>query len=131
MNERTHGRSTLRRWLEKGDPALDGREPSPDEVAAIRHAILAVPVPRVERGPVGFRLWVAAAAVVVMLVGALILFSQTRGIVSPPRRPVGEQVVSVAGAGSRRARTVQMMTPNGTRIVWTLDPEFSLGGDNR
>ena len=36
---------------------------------------------------------------------------------------------SVTGRSERTARQVQFTTESGTRIVWTLDPEFELKGD--
>ena len=42
------------------------------------------------------------------------------GTPSPP--------VPVAASASRSARTIQFRGPNGTRIIWTLDPDFQMSG---
>ena len=41
----------------------------------------------------------------------------------------GTSPAAVATAATTRTgRTIQFRTPNGTRIIWTLDPDFRISG---
>ncbi len=131
----------LRILLRRGDPAADGRDPTPGEIAAWKQAMLREADGRHWTIPWPNRIAVAASAVLV-----------TIGLIWIPgelKKPAGDQflVTESAPAESRRshpgigsagtaghpaalrhARTIQFRGPNGTRIIWQLDPDFSISG---
>ena len=109
--------------LREADPVRHEPGLSSDARDAMRRAVLAAAdagVPAVPR----WRQPMALAAMTVLAVfGAAVAhrFADTR------REPV-----ALAGGGSAApgsvARQLQFRTPGGTRIIWTIDPSFHLGG---
>ena len=64
-----------------------------------------------------------------LVVGAALALMVASGVVAGLRMPVpvdepGVMMRRAADAGERRQ--VQFATPGGTRIIWTIDPEFRL-----
>jgi hypothetical protein len=111
--------------LKAADPV--SREPglSQSETARMRQAVLHAhgeSEPRVSN-------WLrmsAAGAVAALLVIAGTIFDLE---MTPTQRLPEKQKAGVAGSdevGERRQ--VQFATPGGTRIIWTLNPEFKVGG---
>ena len=113
----------IRSLLTEADPLR--REPGLSDADASR--IRAVVVGSARAAGASHVLWpqaFAVAAVVVLMVIA--------GLVAGRRLPIGEpgsladQSIAPAAAGERRQ--VQFATPGGTRIIWTLDPDFQVKG---
>lgn len=107
----------LREWLQRGDPA-DEEKMTLEETRLMRQRILAT-------APETRRPWfvpLAALAGAVALAGVLLLLRPAPATMeySTAVRP------AVAETSQRAARQVQFTTSSGTRIVWTLDPEFEL-----
>ena len=63
-------------------------------------------------------------------IAAMVVVMIAVGIVAGGRLPPSEESAAAAGAVIEPIdRTqVQFATPGGTRIIWTLDPEFELQG---
>ncbi len=145
----------LRQRLRRGDPAADGSEPRPDEIARMRRAVLNAadaPTRRLTWAPV----LVAAAVLLVAVAGWIlvrglrapepVLTQDTRAVPEqpPPQvattdapelpespEPVDERPETVAALDppsrvSDSARTVRFTTAGGTRIVWVLDPNLDI-----
>jgi len=120
--------SELRRRLRAADS-----EPVPgDEEASLRRLaarIRTLPAPRSETHRFSSRL---ATASVLALAAAVALLSQLasrRPHLADDRQPVPiVPTAPSAGGASGNSRRVQLQfeTPGGTRVVWTLDSEFSL-----
>jgi hypothetical protein len=112
----------ISRQLREADPVP--REPglSNEQKAAMRRAILAA-VPAERTTAVGFwkSLSMAAALTVIVAIGVM---SVHRG----DTVRTGEQMPPPPASGSSGGgRTqVQFSTPGGTRIIWTLDPNFHM-----
>jgi hypothetical protein len=193
-----HGNARLRSLLRRCDPAGDGADPSPAEIAAWRRAILDAARP--SAAPVRLWLWGAAALAAVavlllVLVGPRMLRPEpapaeplrnartaplparpapSQETESPPSdvttagrsladsspdggtvpvaspdpspstvaavvpavtidaqtRPAAPGTLDTAGAAARgtdrSARVIHFTAPGGTRIIWRLDPRFSL-----
>jgi hypothetical protein len=129
----------LRSLLRAGDPAADGSDPSPGEAVRWKRRILnAAPIAAAPRWlPAGL----AAAAAGSILVAFLWLTgpSGDRDI-SPGTASPGPAAGAPTGltggrharngnvdrSAARTSRTIHFHAPNGTRIIWTLDPDFSL-----
>lgn len=110
MKVEKHWRSLLR----EHDPA--GRGIDPRRAVEIRHAAIEV-ARRAERSasPWPWRLAFAALAMVLLAAGA---------VDDGRPAPAGEETVAADPAAERRQ--VQFATPGGTRIIWEINPEFSL-----
>ena len=117
-------RDRLRETLRAGDPARDGREPDQREVARMRARVLSEPVEPV-RAAVPFRALAAAALVcLVVALGWGIWYDATR---QAPAAVQGSPAVAADDTGTVRAsRQIRFSTPGGTRVVWTLTPDFDL-----
>ena len=106
--------------LRDADPV--SREPglSPDTVASLRRKVIVA----AHEAPVRPVLWgrqlaMAACLTVMVLTGVLVarrVPSAVREVPDP---------VAASGANDQRTQ-VRFSTPGGTRIIWTLDPEFQL-----
>ena len=108
----------LREWLQRGDPASDEDKMTLEETSLMRQRILATA--RETRGPRFLPLAALAGAVAL---GAVLLLLRPAPVTmeySTTVRP------AVAETSQRSARQVQFTTDSGTRIVWTLDPDFEL-----
>ena len=111
----------LRRLLEDADPLRVEPALPATEAQAIRRALLAA----ADSAPAVFfprALPVAALVLVMIVAGAL------AGRRLPAREPLRVALAAgdLAGTGGER-RQVQFATPGGTRIIWTIDPNFQLG----
>ena len=110
----------LRTLLQRGDPLAERPQLSPDEALAIRQVVLgAVRSERSAGVPWPGAVPIAAALITVIAAGVAIGFKR------PPADPPRAAAVS-ADSGDRRQ--VQFSIPGGTRIIWTIDPDFELQG---
>ncbi len=110
----------LRTVLEDADPVR--REPpvSMIDARAIRRAMLAEAQPG---RPAFFPGAVPVAALVVLMIAAGALTGRKLSV----REPLQTPVAPGAPVGTGERRQVQFATPGGTRIIWTINPEFQLG----
>ena len=107
----------LRQWLHRGDPACGDTDLTLEETRLMRQRILAT-VRETRRPwfvPLAALAGTAALAAVLLLRPAPITMEPSTTV----RPPVAER-------SEHNARQVQFTTESGTRIVWTLDPEFEL-----
>jgi hypothetical protein len=119
----------LRALLQESDPVRDDPALSTTDAREIRRAMLGA----VETVPSLFfpRTVPVAALVVVMIVAGA---TAGRRLTNPPLVPTanGGQAVrpgarSVSSPGSNiERRQVRFATPGGTRIIWTIDPNFQM-----
>jgi len=157
----------LRKLLNLGDPADDGIESAPEEVAAMRRTILnAIDTSPAARSWLSRPYATAAATVAVALIALTLLLraGPWGAVLQPETRPVTpaepvpaapiesttavvESPEALAAEPSadeptvaaveesqgivpptveREPRTVRFTAPGGTRIIWTLDPDFQL-----
>lgn len=108
--------------LRAGDPAADGTQPTPQEIAELRRAILnAVPPRRSLR-------WLPLAAATGALALAALLITPAGPSRSGSARDsdLREAIVPRADAPSGRRQQLQFATENGTRIIWVLDSDLAL-----
>lgn len=113
----------VRSLLEGADPLRRESGLSAEDAARMRHAIMSLP----QGGQAPRIFWpraVAVTAVVVLMVVVVTVASLRRPANVP--LPVEKAVADPAGASERLQ--LQFATPGGTRIIWTLDPEFKVGG---
>ena len=109
MSHRGEKRNALRDWLRRGDPAADGAEPDPQELARMRRRALDA-----ERGPVGpgwpVLRWAGATALVssVLLVGwHLVREVPPTG----PRIPLGPETTPPASTPTETVTPATLETP--------------------
>jgi hypothetical protein len=108
--------------LTEADPLRTESGLSDADAERMRRVVLSAP----QEIESGYALWpraiAIAAVVVLMIVGGTIV-----GVRMPPSEPAGagESVAIPEEAAERRQ--LQFATPGGTRIIWTLDPDFKLG----
>ena len=110
----------IRSLLEEADPLRHEPELSETDAARMRAVIVSAARQPVRSSPFWSGTFAVAAAV------ALIVVAGTRGERRLPNRVAvseGEAIAQVAGG---KRRQLQFSTPGGTRIIWTLDPEFQL-----
>ena len=112
----------VRSLLERADPLRSENGLSEADAARMRHAILSLP-PGVQSSRMFWPRAAAVAAVVLMMV--VVTVASLRRPANVPL-PVEKAVADPAGVGERLQ--LQFATPGGTRIIWTLDPEFKVGG---
>ena len=116
----------LRELLQESDPVRNGPGLSTAEAREIRRAMLGA----METMPSLFfpRTLPVAALVVVMIVAGA---TAGRRLTAPP----SAQAANGAGGASAdwlnpgdplERRQVQFATPGGTRIIWTIDPNFQM-----
>lgn len=106
--------------LEAADPLRDEPTLAANDARVMRNRMLAA----IDSTPARFfpaALQVAAVVVVMLAVGAV------AGQRLAVREPQSHQASGAAGQplGTER-RQVQFATPGGTRIIWTIDPNFQL-----
>jgi len=108
----------LGRLLREADPVTLEPGLPPDAVADLRRLVIAT----AHAAPVHRVLWrrqLAMAGCLTVMVLA--------GIVAAHRVPPAIREVPVpTGAASAQRTQIHFSTPGGTRIVWTLDPDFQL-----
>ena len=112
----------LRGLLIDADPVAERPELPAEETLAIRRAVVAAAT----APPAARSAWPGAFAVAALglvmaaagLVGALTL---SRGGTTPDS-------AAVVVAQDEERRQFQFATPGGTRVIWTLDPDFELQG---
>ena len=126
--ERKNTDDEIRNFLRRGDPAGDGGTLAPDEVAHLRRKILAaIPTTESPRGwrpsrALGFS--VAGAAAMVSLV--VLLWSPSSPL-RTARHPAGSPTPKLeVRTQERTVQQIHFMTPGGTRVIWTLDPDFDV-----
>lgn len=125
----------LRSALREGDPAADGREPAPDEVARLRARVLDAALDAgSERDhllhphcvPEGGGRWtpaaVAAALLLLMIAGAVVVRFDPGGTAERRLESADEPGGEIDTAGPE-GRQIQFTTPGGTRVVWMLYPD--------
>lgn len=100
----------LRSLFERGDPAGDGQDPRPEEIARLRRRVLSAAESRRRELPDLRSLrWVVAATAAL---GALVLVVRA-----------GDRAAPVdSGPHLATARQVHFQTPGGTRLIWVLRP---------
>jgi hypothetical protein len=119
----------LRRLLEQSDPLRDEPALSTMEAREIRRTMLSA-VQAMSSTFFPRALPVAALVVVMIATGALAgrrlaVDTPVQTAVEPAGAVASPQ--SVAGAASNiERRQVQFATPGGTRIIWTIDPDFQM-----
>lgn len=109
--------------LQAADPLRNEPALSASDVERMRHAVV-----NAEQPPGVVTVWwpraLAAAALVVLLV-----IAGTIGGRDNPRPPLpGDATKVAAPVDPGERRQLQFETPGGTRIIWTIDPEFKLEG---
>jgi hypothetical protein len=116
----------LRSLLQESDPVRTDPALSLTDARDIRRAMLGA----VEAvSPLFFpRTLPVAALVVVMIVAGA---TAGRRLIAPPSvqtTGLGERAVAGAqsGAGNVERRQVRFAAPGGTRIIWTIDPNFQM-----
>jgi hypothetical protein len=111
----------LRAWLRAGDPLRRDAGLLPEQSANLRRRILRE---RSEPALVRPLALAAASAAVVVLTAVLLLYQPRRPSSVPPS--VSKESGSSVSAKRPETRRIQFTTENGTRIFWTLDPDFEL-----
>ena len=110
----------VRETLRDADPLRVEPALSAEEAERMRQTVLdAAVVP-----PTGSRVWqraVALAALVVMLIGAGAIVGRRLAPRVPPATP--DAAAPAPGDPGERLQ-VQFATPGGTRIIWTINPQF-------
>ncbi len=111
----------LRAVLEAADPLRDEPALATTDAREMRRVVLgAVEVP----SPLSFPRALPVAALIVMMIVA----GMAAGRRFTAARPqAGAEAVTSAPADGER-RQVQFATPGGTKIIWTIDPDFQMRG---
>lgn len=112
----------LRTRLAEADPLRHEPALSDAETARMRRVILETPPPAAEIERAFWpRALAVAAALALAIAGGTFIGDGSRPTTPPESTATVQPPVD---AGERRQ--VQFATPGGTRIIWTLDPEFKL-----
>jgi hypothetical protein len=110
----------LNNRLRDADPLRHEAGLSPDTVAGLRRAVIAAahaaPVSRVFWG----RQVAMAACLAVMVLTGVLAARRVPSTIRDGADPL------TASSSVQRTTQVRFSTPGGTRIIWTLDPEFQL-----
>lgn len=112
----------IRALLTEADPLRSEPEMSDADAARMRRVVVSSGR-EAQAGP-GF--WASALAV-----AAVVILMVVAGALAGRRLPARESSVpdeSAAVMQPAERRQLQFATPGGTRIIWTLDPEFQLKG---
>lgn len=111
----------IRALLTDADPLQSEPGLSDADAERMRRVILSAPHEIESEQAFWPRALALAAVVILMVVGGTFV----GGRLPPPEPNVaGESVALPTEAGERRQ--LQFATPGGTRIIWTLDPDFKL-----
>lgn len=116
--ERKNTDDEIRKLLRRGDPAGDGETLPPDEVASLRRKILAAVPSGRSRG------WSPAWALGLTVAAAAVLVSVV--LFMPKSRPAKVLTTREVHTQERTVQQIQFVTPGGTRVIWTLDPDFDV-----
>ncbi len=112
--------TNLRAVLEAADPLRDESALATSDAREIRRQVLgAVEAP----SPLSFPRALPVAALVVLMIAAGMAAGRRFTAALP--QAGGEAATSAPGDGERRQ--VQFATPGGTKIIWTIDPNFQMG----
>jgi hypothetical protein len=111
----------IRSLLEEADPLRRESELSETDAARMRAVVVSAARQPVRSSP----FWsgavaLAAAAALIVIAGAL----DERRLANRPL--VSETEPAIAQTASSERRQLQFSTPGGTRVIWTLDPEFNV-----
>jgi hypothetical protein len=116
--------------LRAADPLLHDPGMSPEEIDAMRRAVVAAA--RSEKATSWFppllALVATVAALVIAIVGAHVRATPrdtsraARGLSDAAQSP---ESPSPAADGNDGKRQLQFATPGGTRVIWVFDPEFN------
>ncbi len=113
----------LRAMLEAADPLRDEPALATTDAREMRRRVLgAVEAP----SPLSFPRALPVAALVVMMIVAGMAAGRRFTAAVPVPPAVDDAAAGAPGDGERRQ--VQFATPGGTRIIWTIDPNFQLRG---
>jgi hypothetical protein len=111
----------VRSLLDEADPLAREPELSETDATRMRNAIVSAARQPYASSPFWSGTFAVAAVVVLTVIAG------TLGGRNLSTRKVSNQVETViAPAPGVERRQVQFATPGGTRIIWTLDPEFRL-----
>jgi hypothetical protein len=110
----------IRSLLEEADPLRRESELSETDAARMRAVIVGAARRPVKPSP----FWSGALAVVAAVI--VIVIAGTVGERPLPNRSVLSDEPAFAQSTGGERRQLQFSTPGGTRIIWTLDPEFQL-----
>jgi len=113
------GKATLRRLLREGDPAAIGGAEEEASLRRIAARLEGVPIRRRPSFPLLPLAAAAALAAALLVVPRGAERAQAPGAAPTSARPVGV-------AAEAAPRQLQFETPGGTRLIWVLDPEFTL-----
>jgi hypothetical protein len=111
----------LRTLLEESDPLRDEPGLAPADAQTIRRAMLGAVT------TMSGILWPRAlpvAAIVVLMIAAGAAAGRR---LNAPDPAAIQQGAASAAPDSQERRQVQFSTPGGTRIIWTIDPNFQIG----
>ena len=110
--------TNLNDFLRDADPVRLEPGLSPEAVASLRRVVIAAArTPPIRRVVWGRQLAMAACLTVMVLTGLLAAYRVP---------PAAHDLPSPASSASAQRTQVHFSTPGGTRIIWTLDPDFQL-----
>jgi hypothetical protein len=119
----------IKKLLEEADPLRIEEPLSAAEAQVLRTAMLEAAVAAPPKIGSAWQRPLAVAAIVIVLIG-LSGVTGDRALLphSASSRASGEGsgVGDPSQGGSNQRRQIQFATPGGTRIIWILDPQFSL-----
>ena len=125
----------IKRLLQDADPMREEEGLAPDDAQRMRRTMLAALDEDEDESQVAFFLWrrpfALALAVLVVLIGLGGVAGDGRFGFERNRSEDLRAAAPFIGSGSSEAgdrRQLQFATPGGTRIIWTIDPEFALQG---
>ncbi len=116
--ERENTNDEIRKLLRRGDPAGDGETLPPDEVASLRRKVLA------EVRADGSRGWRPSWALGLSMAAAAVMVSIV--VFMLRTQPATDVTTRGDRAPERAVQQIQFVTPGGTRVIWTLDPDFDV-----
>jgi hypothetical protein len=112
----------VRSLLDEADPLRREPELSDSDRARIRSAVVSAAGRSVQPSP----FWSGAFALAAAIVLTVIAGTMSERTVRLRPVDVADGPSESAAAVSAERRQVQFATPGGTRVIWTLDPEFQL-----
>lgn len=113
----------LHELLNAADPLRVEPPLSDADAQAMRRVVLSA----VRRQQAMAMLWPGAVPVAALIV-VMVVAGAAAGRRLPPPEPLPMKTAATLEPNAETDRTqVQFATPGGTRIIWTLDPQFELG----